>query len=53
MRAPLLLVIDVLNEELRKYSGIQFDPAVVEAFARTATARGAWPKEPEPEPTTG
>ena len=36
-------------EELRKYAGIQFDPRVVEAFAKTATAQGEWPK-PEPEP---
>ncbi len=36
-------------EELRKYSGIQFDPRVVDAFARTATAQGEWPR-PEPEP---
>jgi len=36
-------------EELRKYSGIQFDPRVVDAFARTATAQGGWPR-PEPEP---
>lgn len=36
-------------EELRKYAGIQFDPKVVEAFAKTATAQGEWPK-PEPEP---
>jgi hypothetical protein len=35
-------------EELRKYAGIQFDPKVVEAFAKTATAQGEWPK-PEPE----
>ncbi len=35
--------------ELRKYAGIQFDPRVVEAFARTETASGAWPK-PDPEP---
>lgn len=37
-------------EELRKYSGIQFDPAVVEAFARTRTAQGGWPRPVEPEP---
>jgi putative nucleotidyltransferase with HDIG domain len=37
-------------EELKKYSGIQFDPRVVEAFSRTATARGEWPKPMEPEP---
>jgi len=36
-------------EELRKYSGIQFDPRVVDAFAKTATAQGEWPK-PTPEP---
>ncbi|MFO1538997.1 MAG: HD-GYP domain-containing protein, partial [Chloroflexota bacterium] len=41
--------------ELRKYSGIQFDPAIVDAFARTETGRGLWPR-PEPvaaEPTAG
>jgi putative nucleotidyltransferase with HDIG domain len=27
-------------EELRKYSGIQFDPVVVDAFAKTAAAQG-------------
>jgi len=32
-------------EELRKYSGIQFDPVVVDAFAKTASAQG----EPVPE----
>jgi putative nucleotidyltransferase with HDIG domain len=37
-------------EELRKYTGIQFDPMVVEAFSRTPTAMGEWPKPPEPEP---
>jgi putative nucleotidyltransferase with HDIG domain len=41
-------------EELRKYSGIQFDPKVVDAFSRTATARGEWPKpEPDLEPVSG
>ena len=34
-------------EELQKYSGIQFDPSVVKAFARTATARGDWPRVQE------
>jgi len=33
-------------EELRKYSGIQFDPVVVDAFAKTASAQG----EPVVEP---
>jgi hypothetical protein len=32
-------------EELCKYSGIQFDPVVVDAFAKTASAQG----EPVPE----
>jgi putative nucleotidyltransferase with HDIG domain len=41
---------DKALEELRKYSGIQFDPAVVEAFARTETALGGWPRPVEPEP---
>ncbi len=35
--------------ELRKYSGIQFDPSIVDAFARTETGRGLWPR-PEPTP---
>jgi hypothetical protein len=39
-------------EELRKYAGIQFDPRVVEAFAKTSTAQGEWPK-PEPEALPG
>ena len=34
-------------EELRKYSGIQFDPVVVDAFAKTASAQG------EPVPGAG
>jgi len=39
--------------ELRKYSGIQFDPGVVDAFARTETGRGRWPRpaaDAVPEP---
>lgn len=34
--------------ELRKYSGVQFDPGIVDAFARTETGRGLWPR-PEPQ----
>jgi HD-GYP domain-containing protein (c-di-GMP phosphodiesterase class II) len=38
-------------EELRKYTGIQFDPRVVDAFARTRTAQtDRTPSEPDPEP---
>ena len=49
-------------EELRRYAGIQFDPVVVDAFARTKTASRATqdhdePDEPEqplePVPTLG
>ena len=34
--------------ELRKYSGIQFDPRVVEAFGKTTTAMGGEPQVLEP-----
>ncbi len=37
-------------EELRKYTGIQFDPRVVEAFGRTKWAAGFPDAEPEPAP---
>ncbi len=33
-------------EELRKYSGIQFDPQVVDAFGKTASAQGETALEP-------
>ena len=35
--------------ELRKYAGIQFDPDVVAAFARTETGMGLWPRPSEDE----
>jgi hypothetical protein len=35
-------------EELNRYAGIQFDPAVVQAFARTKTARQATVDHDEP-----
>ena len=37
-------------DELRKYAGIQFDPRIVEAFARTQTAQGDRVLDPVPEP---
>jgi hypothetical protein len=60
---PIPLTSAEAFEELRRYSGIQFDPQVVDAFGRTRTAREAAedhseePGEPEqqltPVPTLG
>jgi putative nucleotidyltransferase with HDIG domain len=46
------LPIDVAVSELRKFSGIQFDPDVVEAFMQTSWAEGAAdPARPSSGPT--
>jgi len=60
---PIPLTTAEALEELHRYAGIQFDPTVVEAFARTKTAiqtspdEGDEPGEPErqvtPVPTLG
>jgi len=60
---PVPLSSEEALEELHRYAGIQFDPRVVEAFVRTATARTTTtpsddePGEPElrhaPVPTLG
>ena len=59
---PVPLTAIEAHEELRRYTGIQFDPEVVEAFGRTRTALEAIedpdePGEPEqqlaPVPTLG
>jgi HD-GYP domain-containing protein (c-di-GMP phosphodiesterase class II) len=56
---PVPLTSAQALEELRRFSGIQFDPNVVEAFSRTATARrervGSGRSEAEPPaiPTLG
>ncbi|MGD8684011.1 MAG: HD-GYP domain-containing protein [Chloroflexota bacterium] len=58
---PVPLTATEALEELHRYAGIQFDPQVVEAFARTKTAQQARedpdePGEPEtlaPVPTLG
>jgi HD-GYP domain-containing protein (c-di-GMP phosphodiesterase class II) len=45
---PVPLTTAKAIEELRRYSGIQFDPAVVEAFTRTKTAQAASRHHDEP-----
>jgi HD-GYP domain-containing protein (c-di-GMP phosphodiesterase class II) len=48
------LSTDQAIAELRKYSGVQFDPVMVDAFVRTAWAKGAadagHPTESRPVP---
>ncbi len=47
---PIPLTQAQAMDELHKYSGIQFDPVVVEAFGRTKWAGAAAPDDPEPAP---
>ncbi|MDQ3448789.1 MAG: HD-GYP domain-containing protein [Chloroflexota bacterium] len=47
---PVPLTREQAMEELRKYTGIQFDPRMVEAFGRTKWAAGFPDAEPEPAP---
>jgi len=47
---PVPLTHAQAMEELHKYSGIQFDPRVVEAFGRTEWATGGQSPDPAPEP---
>ncbi len=54
---PVPLTTEEALEELQRYSGIQFDPVVVDAFSRTKTATQASqdddePGEPEQQPIT-
>ncbi len=47
---PIPLSREQATAELHKYSGIQFDPRVIEAFGRTQWAAGTASLSPEPAP---